>query len=372
MKDFVFDDNLIKTINHYNLDSVDDSLQIILKHIDKKITSDQNNLISIKKNTIKSLFYMNKNIPDKWKVKSDYRNMIYDAIKQDNIFNEYLFDKSGTISSKMDNDYPRKKENSYIDTKIINSKIFDGVPITSDSNNKEVFLQQINSDKDPLVVKSFRDEDLNKHIELIIQKDEGKQSVSIAKRYSKKIILQKRYSSVLKGMKIKNLSSYNSKEREEKIVNQSKDPLLVRDTLIKFTKKNRNSRKNSVIFPNINTNSYIEKVDSEHKSKKINDISEFPNRVLDLSKNYYNKVYGPFLNSTNNTRKYNIKNNRLKILLKDVDYNGPYYSHCRTCLIRNMDYYLNLDENQAINILQLIKGYNKINTTEIIKKIKND
>lgn len=388
MKDFVFGEYLLKSNNssgNYVLSSIDDSLQIHLKQINRKIKSDVCKLDKLKKQTIKSMYYLNSEIPEKWKVKHDYRNLIYDIINSDENFNKYIFENNQSkqikerslspIYSGKQNITPSKKlikSNSmyFIDQdspkRIINS---------SEENQVKSKTHSYQSQKEETenFLKSFRDEDLNKHIENQIQKQSG----SMAKRYSKKIILQKRYSSVLKGIKLKSMASINlNKDKEQKIINNSKDPLLVRETLHKFTKKNRNIRKNKFILPDLSLNASNSEIKSSllNHTNQVEDkiVPDIPNRVLSLSKNTSNQKYGPFLHSNNSTRNYNIKNNKLKKLLNEVDCNGPYFSHCRSCLIRNMDFFTSLDEKEAINILELIKGLRKIDHSKIIKKINND
>ena len=66
---------------------------------------------------------------------------------------------------------------------------------------------------------------------------------------------------------------------------------------------------------------------------------------------------GPFLNF--NYEEYNkkieIKNPEVKKILEDINYYGPYFSHCPSCRNKNLDFYQTLEPHSCLNILNFLK-----------------
>jgi len=62
--------------------------------------------------------------------------------------------------------------------------------------------------------------------------------------------------------------------------------------------------------------------------------------------------YGPFLNTDYEkiNKKVEIKNPAIKKLLTEIDYCGPYFSHCPSCSTKNMEYFKNINTDQGIKI----------------------
>lgn len=80
--------------------------------------------------------------------------------------------------------------------------------------------------------------------------------------------------------------------------------------------------------------------------------------------------YGPFLNTDYDkiNKKVEIKNPKVAKLLKEINYYGPYYSHCPSCSNKNLDFFKSVNNNQAISILKYIKEQKEKNPYESIVK----
>lgn len=91
----------------------------------------------------------------------------------------------------------------------------------------------------------------------------------------------------------------------------------------------------------------------QQKLSKESEIApSLPLRIKQLSedtkKNYH------YLNSEVTKRTFNFKSVKLLKQLCDINFKGPYYSHCSSCVIKNINYYNNLDEKDALNIVELM------------------
>lgn len=76
----------------------------------------------------------------------------------------------------------------------------------------------------------------------------------------------------------------------------------------------------------------------------------------------YKNSYGPFLHSTNQQEStVVIKNPQVLKLCNEIDGYGPYYSHCPSHKIRNIEFFGNMKPVDSIRLLTHIKSY-RINT----------
>jgi len=67
-------------------------------------------------------------------------------------------------------------------------------------------------------------------------------------------------------------------------------------------------------------------------------------------------TYGPFLHIDNNfDKKIEIKNPEIKRSLEDINYYGPYFSHCPICRYKNLDFYQTMEPHQCLKLLSFIK-----------------
>lgn len=77
--------------------------------------------------------------------------------------------------------------------------------------------------------------------------------------------------------------------------------------------------------------------------------------------NQTSQNFGPFLN-IDYEAVYNvpeIKNEKVKNMLKDVNGFGPYYSHCFSCNKKNLNFYDKINQETALKMLSSIKQSKK-------------
>ena len=89
-------------------------------------------------------------------------------------------------------------------------------------------------------------------------------------------------------------------------------------------------------------------------NKEMEIKPEFPQRIKKLSNEVHNKNTFHFLSNRVNKDTFSF-NNKIMNLLCEKDFHGPFFSHCNTCLTRNLNYYSGLSINDAENIIKLIK-----------------
>ena len=113
----------------------------------------------------------------------------------------------------------------------------------------------------------------------------------------------------------------------------------------------------SSIYSNLMpTGFYKKKIDlntvssfKENDSEMNQSISKFKSKVSITS-------YGPFLNIDNKyDKKIEIKNPEIKRSLEDINYYGPYFSHCPICRYKNLDFYQTMEPHQCLKLLNYIK-----------------
>lgn len=67
--------------------------------------------------------------------------------------------------------------------------------------------------------------------------------------------------------------------------------------------------------------------------------------------------YGTFLNSNSDAfnKSVEITNPKIKTRLIDLDYWGPYFSHCPSCRNKNFNFYETMEPNQCLKLLNYLK-----------------
>jgi hypothetical protein len=154
--------------------------------------------------------------------------------------------------------------------------------------------------------------------------------------------------------------------------------------------ENNNDNNNNGFFPNLTSNTNSFGNFQSEKSKKINSaeknsmfrssiyynlLSKEPNtnlnsntensKIIKTEKNENKNLnkgnpsqtsYGPFLNiNTNYQKEIVIENPAIKRSLEDINYYGPYFSHCPICRNRNLDFYQTMEPHQCLKLLNYIK-----------------
>ena len=68
----------------------------------------------------------------------------------------------------------------------------------------------------------------------------------------------------------------------------------------------------------------------------------------------------PYLNANEEFfRKVDVLNPKIDKKLKDIQYYGPYYSHCPPCRNKNINFYNTMETNQCMELLNYLRGIRK-------------
>jgi hypothetical protein len=90
--------------------------------------------------------------------------------------------------------------------------------------------------------------------------------------------------------------------------------------------------------------------------KETIDNNPFNKTKLKINKGKSRTIYGPFLNINNQfEEEIEIKNPEIKRSLEDINYYGPYFSHCPICRHKNLDFYQTMEPHQCMKLLNYIK-----------------
>jgi hypothetical protein len=121
------------------------------------------------------------------------------------------------------------------------------------------------------------------------------------------------------------------------------------------------SQKNSMFRSSIYTNlmSNTTKNNFNNTNTKIENTmnsSFYKNNKGKVNKTKLQTTYGPFLNIKNEyEQEIEIKNPEIKRSLEDINYYGPYFSHCPMCRHKNLDFYQTMEPHQCMKLLNYLK-----------------
>jgi hypothetical protein len=91
-----------------------------------------------------------------------------------------------------------------------------------------------------------------------------------------------------------------------------------------------------------------------------NNLNKFEESKINKSKKI-NQNFGPFLNLDYDAiyKVPEIKDEKVKKMLMDVNGFGPYYSHCFSCNKKNLNFYDKINQDTALKMLTTIKETKK-------------
>lgn len=127
-----------------------------------------------------------------------------------------------------------------------------------------------------------------------------------------------------------------------------------------FNSTQKNSMFRSSIYSNLmpTYNKFYKKKRSNttQHSNFIESESDVNNSFNKIPKSKNQTIYGPFLHIDNKfDKKITIKNPEIKRSLEDINYYGPYFSHCPICRFKNLDFYQTMEPHQCMKLLNYIK-----------------
>ena len=313
------------------------------------LKDDKNLLNKIKEKTIKEFIYTNREIPNLWKNKINYQDELLNAIYKDKTLLSYIgsssikgkkysYDKFPKINLRYENPKTFRSRNIRDNDNEINS-IKNNSVMNSTIKNKYSFKKN----------KGLTEKEINTLL------DDYKTAYPIKERLKELYITSNYYNS--KNNKYKTISVNNSNKNEIKLnngVNINKRASNSIDTT--YSKIPRHT----FIHTNKKLISKKQRTFRQNIFNNLNPSSERDNTYYSLNKDTLNKIIiknktGNIKKEKENDLKINVNNPIIKKNIESINFYGPYYSFCSSCRNKNMEYYNNMEPNQCIDIIHLIK-----------------
>ena len=313
------------------------------------LKDDKNLLNKIKETTIKEFIYTNREIPNLWKNKINYQDELLNAIYKDKTLLSYIgssstkpknysYDKFPKINLRYENPKTFRSRNIGDNDNEINS-IKNNSVMNSTIKNKYSFKKN----------KGMTEKEINTLLE------DYKTAYPIKERLKELYITSNYYNS--KNNKYKTISVNNSDKNENKLnngLNINKRASNSIDTT--YSKIPRHT------FMHTNKKLIIKKQRTFRQNifNNLNPSSERDNTYYSLNKDTLKKIIiknkmGNLKKEKENDLKINTNNPIIKKNIESINFYGPYYSFCSSCRNKNMEYYNNMEPNQCIDIIHLIK-----------------
>ena len=340
---------------------------------DVKIKKDQKELKKLKDTSLKEFIYTNKDIPDKWKKKSNYEDDLLNIMINDKNILTYI----GTCP-KEEKVVTKSYKDSYYENSFpnINNRY---IPKKTSENNSSK-KDEINNIMDSEIVKknTMTEEFANDYS--VSKMSKMKYKIKNKNQLNDKLInniledfktaypIQEKLQQLYTKTNYYNTNANNNSNELNNDNKSSKKGLIMTNSLKNFsnTATSNNSFFNSIknqqqfkrknvfrqnVFNNLipNNNYSVPKRSQERKKLKIEERPFFGSDHQSFIKRV--EIANPLI----------IKN------LESINYYGPYFSHCPPCNNRNLDFYKNLEINQCLGIIHHIKKMRMKNTILDIK-----
>ena len=329
---------------------------------DIRIEEMRKKLFDIKSNSIKETVYTHYDVPNTWKNKIGYQDNLLEIFSKDKSFVSYI-GKGGGLNLKkkdIDNDLDSKSVFSKTSNNFF-PKINDELNIDNLENKRRSSILRTESS---LKLKFLKGKKEETEREILAILEEYKNAFPIKKEKNLINEINESRNNKLFEEKVnktftssffnpKTISSKSRKQRNKLTKNISNNPFYYLDNL---PKKEKQLSFRQTIYTNFipskitsNSNLILNKVKKLNKKKLLQ---------LEESK------FGPFLHSNNEifNKKVTINNPIIKKNLESINYYGPYYSYCPPCRNKNLEYYKNLEQGKAIELIHYIKKTKKGNT----------
>ena len=332
------------------------------------LKDDKNLLNKIKEKTIKEFIYTNKEIPNIWKNKINY---------QDDLLN--VLYKNKTLLSYIGSSETKSKTNSYDKFPKINKR-YDNPKTFKSRNTDTNDYKEVNSFKNNSVMNgtitnkySFKKNNELSEKEINTLMDDYKTAYPIKEKLKELYITSNYYNSKNNDYNTISMSNLNQNENNlntnlnsiKKTYNSIDSIYLKmpRHTFMHTNKKLINKKQRTFrqnIFNNLSPSR-----DTTHYS--IN--KDILNKIV--KKNKIKNINIENKDKENNFKKiYIINNPIIKKNIESINYFGPYYSFCPSCRNKNLEYYNNMEPNQCLDIVHLIKKVRQ-HKNPIINMTKN-
>lgn len=359
---------------------------------DAAIKQNQKELKKLKNISLKEFIFTNKEIPDKWKKKTNYEDDLLNLMVTNKNILTYVgtCPKEENISTKSYNDKKVSKKGLSRDNKkkisIFNKKSFEktsyeeeGIKfnsiIDSEINNKNAITEEYVDDNSVSKINKIKNKNKSKNeiddkaINNILE--DFKTAYPIKEKLQQLYITTNYYNNNLNENKnnLKNvtngfimsnsnkLQNNNSFNRYNSIVTNG------RNTFFNSIKNQQQFKRKNVFRQNVFNNlvsSNTFSVDKKNEKKKKLQLN-----INENKRPFFGSDYNNFI------KKVEINNPLINKNLESINYYGPYFSHCPPCYNRNLIYYKNLEINQCLDIIHHIKKSRKKNLLSDIKKSSN-
>ncbi len=347
---------------------------------DMYLNENKKKLKQLKNTAVKEFVYTNKDIPDHWKTKLDYKQNLLKMFTTDKNFLFYLGRGGGgdadnfhtTIEAEKNDNFQPNSLNKLTKNKKYFPKInsFKGLsasPAMANSNKHLMrngrFQENNIPEKDILgILDDFR------NAYPLFDKEKNNQENDNNTKDNISYDIDKKNKTAYKSRNSRNLHNNNSLTNSKRV---SIDMGRL-NSLPSLKQKIKHSRRQNTFRQNIFTN-LLPSDDKYRKtfSKNMTGANSCIN-VRKKRKDMKKKGSSLFLNLNNEVfdKKVKITNPTVIKHLEGINYYGPYFSYCPPCGNRNLEYYKNLEINQCLKIIHQIKK-NK-GRTLVLNKKEND
>lgn len=322
---------------------------------DDNIRSSKNNLKKQKAHGIKESVYSNKRIPDSWRNKITYYQDLFSTMTKDRKFVSYL--GRGNENEKNDDNNLNKHSSFHKKDITISTQPF----LSAKLEEKESESKNITQSNSP-----YRQKNIFNHIKSYVT--DVKEITNILEEYKMTypIKLPNEPGTTGHGGKIAFPTINKEHPKNETNVQQEKDKNL--PTTSQNTSANSTSKKGIFLA-------------SGSKKSKVFKSTIYSNLIPDkgnpfkMMGNETTKANGsraaftsPYLNGSSEEFFQNVEiiNPTIDKKLKDIQYYGPFYSHCPPCRNRNINFYNTMEFNQCVKLLGYLKHIRKKNKYKII------
>lgn len=326
---------------------------------DDNIKSSKNNLKKQKEQGIKESVYSNKRVPDSWRNKITYYQDLFSTMNKDRKFVSYL--GRGNENEKNDDNNVLNKRSSFQKKNIKISTQSLLITKLDEIENESKNITQSNS--------PYRQKNIYNHIKSYVT--DIKEIANILEEYKMTypIKLPNEPHSTGHGGKIAFPTIINKDAaKNEPSDQQQKEKNLPTSTNSQVSSANSTSKK-GLFLPSGSKKSKVFRstIYSNLIPDKGNPFKMMGNETTKANKS--GTIFtSPYLNGSSEEFFQNIEviNPTIDKKLKDIQYYGPFYSHCPPCRNRNINFYNTMEFNQCVKLLGYLKQIRKKNKYKII------
>ena len=347
----------IKTININKILSKEDEVYDEIEKNEKKLQNLKHKINSFKKGSIKEFVYTNRKVPYIWRIKKNYENLILGLFLEDNNFMKYIGKGGSTTSRTIKSNAKTRPKTAFTKRKNLTNTNFQMDKNINISNKNSIHkidkLSSIRSvsRSNTTNLDSINSSNISKvknkckiKLKKVISPEEETEIIfdKLKEKYNIKKKFEELFSSYNIDEMTMQLNSNTSKNKDEKIYSIKSS--IEKEKFIKIKKIQRNIYNNLLLKDKnktkINSNQPLFK-----KYKLISNTQKHIDKLKQENKKENKKEI----------IENDINDSKIFTLLKSINFYGPYFSYCPTCHDNNINFYKNLDKNECLNLLNLIK-----------------